>query len=81
MDHNTENTGKYVSIPKTYKRRNEVEKKRKEVEKKEKNQGVSTSWVMVQSLSIFFLRTFDCIYLLFIFIDDLQWSFLTLTIL
>lgn len=49
------------------------------MEKKEKNQGVSTSWVMVQSLSIFFLRTFDCIYLLFIFIDDL--SFLTLTIL
>lgn len=37
LDHNTENTGKYVSIPKTYKRRNGAEKKRKEVKKKEKN--------------------------------------------
>lgn len=44
LDHNTGNTGKYVSIPEIYKRRNGGEKKRKEVEKGGKKHGeVSTS--------------------------------------
>lgn len=67
--------------PKLTKEEMKWRRKGKRWKKRKKKQGVSTSWVMVQSLSIFFLRTFDCIYLLFIFIDDLQWSFLTLTIL
>lgn len=43
LDPNTGNTGKYVSIPKIYKRRKGVKKKRKEVEKRGKKQEVPAS--------------------------------------